>query len=146
MGSTKQRCFPNWLNINAGFWLWIWSRTSQVYSLDPTRPRTRTDPVLTQLRLVQLSVLRQLDELLGEDAPAVSQDVSLQLHVRTGPDELHDDGVAGGVDPDLHVLTANWGEPDRRREQNRPGNQHPGWTVIEFVASFSKSYNFWSKS
>ncbi|MEQ2211449.1 hypothetical protein XENOCAPTIV_001529 [Xenoophorus captivus] len=50
--------------------------------------------VLTQLRLIQLSVLRQLDELLGEHAPAISQDVTLQLHIRARTHKLHDDGVA----------------------------------------------------
>lgn len=59
---------------------------------------------LTHLRLVRLPVLRQLDELLGEHAAAVAKDVTLQLHVGTRPQELHHDGVAGGVDPNLHVL------------------------------------------
>ena len=65
------------------------------------RPRA----ALTHLGLVRLPVLRQLDELLGEHAAAVAQDVTFQLHVRARTHELHDDGVAGGVDPDLHVLT-----------------------------------------
>lgn len=62
---------------------------------------------LTHLGLVGLSVLRQLDELFGEHAAAVSQNITLQLHVRTRTHELHHDGVAGGVDPNLHVLTTN---------------------------------------
>lgn len=61
----------------------------------------------THLRLVRLSVLRQLDELFGEHAAAVSQDVSLQLHVGIRTHKLHHDGVAGGVDPNLHVLTTH---------------------------------------
>lgn len=63
----------------------------------------------THLRLVGLSVLGQLDELLGEHAAAVSQDVALQLHVGIGTHELHHDGVAGGVDPNLDVLATHWG-------------------------------------
>ena len=65
------------------------------------------EAVLTHLGLVGLSVLRQLDELFGEHAAAVTQDVTLQLHVRTGTHKLHDDGVTGGVDPNFHVLTTH---------------------------------------
>lgn len=61
----------------------------------------------THLGFVGLSVFRQLDELLGEHAAAVAQDVTLQLHVWTRTHELHHDGVAGGVDSNLHVLTTH---------------------------------------
>lgn len=60
---------------------------------------------LTHLGLVGLSVLGQLDELFGEHAAAVTQDVSLQLHVWTRTHKLHHDRVAGGVNANLHVLT-----------------------------------------
>lgn len=60
---------------------------------------------LTHLGLVRLSVLRQLDELVGEHAAAVAQDVTLQLHVWIRTHKLHHDGVAGGVDPNLQALT-----------------------------------------
>lgn len=62
---------------------------------------------LTHFCLVWLPILWQLDELLGEHVAAVAQDVALQLHVGTWPQELHDDGVAGGVDANLHVLPAH---------------------------------------
>lgn len=63
---------------------------------------------LTHLGLVGLSVLRQLDELFGEHAAAVTQDVSLQLHVWTRTHKLHHDRVAGGVNANLHVLPPHW--------------------------------------
>lgn len=74
---------------------------------------------LTHFCLVRLAVLRQLDELLGEHVAAIAQDVTLQLHVGTRPQELHDDGVAGGVDANLHVLAAHWGEEKRKRDHGQ---------------------------
>lgn len=65
---------------------------------------------LTYFSLVGFSVLWQLDELFGEHAAAVAQDVAFQLDVRVGADKLQDDGVAGGVDPNLHVLSSYYGE------------------------------------
>lgn len=76
---------------------------------------------LTHFCLVRLAVLRQLDELLGEHVAAITQDVTLQLHIGTWPQELHDDGVAGGVDANLHVLAAHWGEKKRKRDMVRAG-------------------------
>ncbi len=60
---------------------------------------------LTHLSLVWLSVLRQPNELFGEHAAAVTQNITLQLHVRTWTHKLHHNGVTGGIDPNLHVLT-----------------------------------------
>lgn len=39
---------------------------------------------LTYLSLIGLSILRQLDELFGEHATAISQDVAFQLDIRVG--------------------------------------------------------------
>lgn len=71
-------------------------------------------PQLTDLGLVRLSVLWQLDELLGEHARAVAQDVALKFGVRVGLDKLQNDGVAGGIDLDFHVLSSHC---DRKRER-----------------------------
>ena len=64
---------------------------------------------LTKLSLIGLPVLRQLNELFGEHAAAVSQDVTLQLGVSIGTQKLHHDGVPCGVDTDFHVLASHWG-------------------------------------
>ncbi len=64
---------------------------------------------LTKLSLIRLSVLRQPNELFGEHAAAIAQDVALQLGVSVGTQKLHHDGVSCGVDTDFHVLTSHWG-------------------------------------
>ena len=64
---------------------------------------------LTNLSLIWLSVLGQLNELLGEHAAAVAQDVALKLGVSVGEQKLHYDGVSCGVDADFHVLASHWG-------------------------------------
>lgn len=60
---------------------------------------------LTKLSFIRLSVLRQLDELPGEHAAAVAQDVALKLGVGVGTHKLHHDGVSRGVNANFHVLT-----------------------------------------
>lgn len=65
---------------------------------------------LTKLGLVWLSVLWQLNELFGEHAAAVAQDVAFKLGVGVGTQKLHHDGVSCGVDANFHVLTPHWGE------------------------------------
>ncbi|TNN54684.1 hypothetical protein EYF80_035087 [Liparis tanakae] len=60
-------------------------------------------------RYLELSVLGQLDELFGEHAAAVAQDVTLELGVGVGMQKLHHDGVSRGVDADLHALTSHCG-------------------------------------
>lgn len=62
---------------------------------------------LTHLRLVRLTVLGQLDELFGEHAATVTEDVTFQFDIGTWAHELHHDGVSSGVDPNLHVLTTH---------------------------------------
>lgn len=75
---------------------------------------------LTELGLIRLSVLRQLDELPGEHAAAIAQDVALELGVCIGTQELHHDGVACDVDTNFHVLTSHWGEEEKK--QRKMGN------------------------
>lgn len=64
---------------------------------------------LTNLSLIWLSVLRQLNELLGEHAAPVAQDVALKLGVSIGEQKLHYDGISCGIDADFHVLASHWG-------------------------------------
>lgn len=64
---------------------------------------------LTKLSLVRLPILRERNELFGEHAAAIAQDVALQLGVRIGTYKLHHNGVTGGVDADLHVLASDCG-------------------------------------
>lgn len=66
----------------------------------------------TNLRLVGLSVLWKLDELLGEHARTVAQNVALKLDIRVGSEELQDNGVTSGINPNLHILSSDCG---RRR-------------------------------
>jgi len=64
-----------------------------------------TPAYLTKLSLIRLSVvLWQLDELFGEHAAAVTQDVALKLGVSVGTQKLHHYGVSGGAYADFHVL------------------------------------------
>lgn len=62
---------------------------------------------LTHLRLVWLTILGQLDELFGEHAATVTEDVTFQFDIGTWAHELNHDGVSSGVDPNLHVLTTH---------------------------------------
>lgn len=64
--------------------------------------------LLTKLIINWLPVLRQLNELFGEHAATVAQDVALKFGVSIGTQELHDDGVSSGTDANFHVLTSDW--------------------------------------
>lgn len=77
-------------------------------SLSGTSQTHISTAFLTKLSLIWLSVLRQLNELFGEHATAIAQDVALQLGVSIGTQKLHYNGVSGGVDTDFHVLTSHW--------------------------------------
>lgn len=48
-------------------------------------------------------ILRQLNELFGEQAAAVAQDVTLQFGVSIGEQEFQYDGVSRGVNPNFDV-------------------------------------------
>lgn len=63
----------------------------------------------TNFRLIGLSILWKLDELLGEHARTVAQNVALKLDVRVGSEELQDNGVTGGINPNLHILSSDCG-------------------------------------
>lgn len=82
---------------------------------------------LTKLGLIRLSVLRQLDELPGKHAATIAQDVSLELGVCIGTQELHYDGVACDVDTNFHVLTSHWGEEEKKQRKMR--NWTPHWKM-----------------
>lgn len=60
---------------------------------------------LTYLCLVGLSVLWQLDELLGEQRAAVAQYVPLELRVRAWMHKLHHYGVSRCADMHPHALS-----------------------------------------
>lgn len=57
-----------------------------------------------------MSVLWKLDELLGKHAGTVAQNVALKLDIRVGSEELQDDRVTSGVNPNLHVLSSDCGK------------------------------------
>lgn len=65
---------------------------------------------LTELSLIWLSVLRQLNELFGEHVATIAQDVALEFCVSIGEQELQHDGVSCGVDTNFYVVMSHWGE------------------------------------
>lgn len=56
-----------------------------------------------------MSILWKLDELLGEHARTVAQNVALKLDIRVGSEELQDNGVTSSVNPNLHILSSDCG-------------------------------------
>lgn len=73
--------------------------------------------MLTYLCLIGFSILGQLDELLGEHAAAISKDVAFQFDIRVGFYEFQHNGVTGGIDPDLHVLSSHC-KSKKKKKQN----------------------------
>lgn len=61
---------------------------------------------LTNLSLVRFSILWKLDELLGEHAGTIAKDVAFKFNIRVGPNKLQNDGITGGVDSNLHILSS----------------------------------------
>lgn len=92
-----------------------------------------TRAILTEFSFIWFSIVRQLNELLGEHAAAVTQDVALELGVGIGKHKLHYDGVSRDVDANLHVLTSYWG--DSRGSDFSKWNWAAFAVFLPFVAS-----------
>lgn len=62
----------------------------------------------TNFSFIWFPILRELDELLGEQAASIAQDVALQLSVHVWLQEPQNDGVTYSTDPNLCGLPARW--------------------------------------
>lgn len=86
----------------------------------------------TNFSFIRFPIHRELDELFGEQAAAVTQDVALQFSVHVWLQELQHDGVSCSTDPNLCGLSVHWGW---NRNQNYTNNKNK-----EGIYSVSLSY------